>query len=136
MSGRTYSFNLIDITSKTVKPFTVQTSITTRIAQRVRTIGRAQVYVSGTFGVSTVESNVGGVCTGGGCVVIPVGTKEFATVPNARVLKTRLSDFQAVVGVGLGVKVVHYRLDLTACALARRAGSAAPAGPVRNDSRP
>lgn len=98
-----YSFNLVDLTSKTAEPFTVTTSITTGLAQYVRTIGRARVYVVGTFGVSAGGEDVGSAFSSGGAAVIPLGSKGWCLLPNVRVLKSSLtSEFQAVYGLSFG----------------------------------
>lgn len=102
ISGRTYSFNLVDITSKALKPFTVQTSIATGVGQHILDMGPAHVYAVTAFGVAAGGTNVGGSFTAGGCAVIPIKHSGWAIVPNVRVLKSSLNDVQAIYGIGVG----------------------------------
>lgn len=101
ISGGTYSFNLIDVISKSVKPFVVTTSISTGIAQCLRNIGPAKVFAVSTVGVAAGGENVGYSWTAGGCVVIPM-KKGWSLMPHVRVIKSSLSDFQGIWGLSIG----------------------------------
>jgi hypothetical protein len=97
----TYSFTLIDFTSKTVKPFTLMTTTSTGILQHMRDFGPVRIYGVGTIGVSAGGSNAGLAYTGGGVAVIPLGRNWFL-LPNLRILKSAVSEFQGVYGLAVG----------------------------------
>lgn len=101
INGGTYSFSLVDIISKSVTPFTTTTSISTGVAQHVRDIGKAHVFVTTTVGVASGGENVGYAWTGGGAVVFPLG-RGWALMPNVRVLKSSLTDLQLSYGLAVG----------------------------------
>ena len=97
-----YSFNLIDITSQTLRPFKVMTSITTGLAQRIRTIGAVKVYGLVTGGVSAGGQNIGGTYSMGGSGIVPIGKKGWCVMVSAQVMKTTISEFQGIYGVAIG----------------------------------
>jgi hypothetical protein len=97
----TYSFTFMDVISKSWKPFTATTAVSTGVAQHVRTIGPARCFLVTTVGVAAGGDNVGYVWTGGGAFAIPIG-KSFTMLPNVRVLKSSLSDFQYIAGIMIG----------------------------------
>jgi hypothetical protein len=96
VAGNTFSFSLVDITSKSVRPFTVQTSISTGLGQHMLDVGRGQVYAVTTVGLAAGAENVGGAWTGGGAVVVPVGKRGLAVMFSARTLKTSLAGWQGM----------------------------------------
>jgi hypothetical protein len=112
VSGGTFSFSLVDITAKTVtdvgsdgKPvtrFATMTSVSTGLAQYLKSIGPARIYVVSTVGVSAGGESVGGTWTAGGAAVIPIGSKGWCLMPNLRVLKSTVSEFQGIFGIAIG----------------------------------
>jgi hypothetical protein len=101
IGGETYSFSLIDITSKTRNPFTVAAASTTGIAQHILDFGAARVFALGTAGISAGGENVGNAFSGGGAAIIPLG-RGWSAVLTARALKSSIAGTQAVVGLGFG----------------------------------
>jgi hypothetical protein len=97
----TYSFTLLDVTSKTIRPFVPLTTFTSGIAQHVRDFGPAKIFWVGTVGISYGGDNVGWTYTSGGAVVFGLG-KGRSIMPNVRVLKSSVSAFQCVAGVLFG----------------------------------
>jgi hypothetical protein len=102
VAGDTFSFSLVDITSKTVRPFTVQTAISTGVAQHLVDVGRGHVYAVTTVGLAAGAENVGGAWTGGGAVIVPLGARGWAVIFSARTLKTSLAGWQGMYGLGVG----------------------------------
>lgn len=100
----TYSFTIVDVVSKTVKPFTVSTVVSTGIAKRIPGFQLGNVYLYGiaTVGLAAGSTNAGYALTGGGGPYIPIGKKGFALIPNVRFLKGSLNDLQTVYGISLG----------------------------------
>jgi hypothetical protein len=103
----TYNFNIVDVTSKTLKPFTINVSITPGIAQQVAKFNNWRYFVLGAIGPSMggASSDPGGIVnlawSTGGAVTIPY--KKIVIIPMFRALKTSTqSDFQAVYGVNIG----------------------------------
>jgi len=99
--ANTYSFSFVDVISKCRRPFTVTTAVSTGLAQHIRTIGPARVFLVTTVGVAAGGDNVGYIWTGGGAVAFPIG-KSFTILPNVRVLKSSLSDVQYIGGIMIG----------------------------------
>jgi hypothetical protein len=97
-----FSFNLVDVTSKTVKPFTVQTAISTGLAQHVRDIGPGRLFVTTTAGLAAGGENVGWAWSAGGAVAIPINKHGWTLLGSARVLKASIGDFQAIYGLAIG----------------------------------
>jgi hypothetical protein len=102
VAGNTFSFSLVDITSKTVRPFTVQTAISTGVAQHLVDVGRGHVYAVTTVGLAAGAENIGGAWTGGGAVIVPLGGRGWAVILSARTLKTSLAGWQGMYGLGVG----------------------------------
>jgi len=102
VAGDTFSFSLVDVVSKTVKPFTVQTAISTGVAQHLVDVGRGHVYAVTTVGLAAGAENIGGAWTGGGAVIVPLGARGWAIILSARTLKTSLAGWQGMYGLGLG----------------------------------
>jgi hypothetical protein len=99
--ANTYSFSFVDVVSKSLKPFTVTTAISSGLAQYLKTIGPARCFVVTTVGVAAGGDNVGYVWTGGGAFAIPIG-RGFSLMPNVRVLKSSLSEWQGIYGLMIG----------------------------------
>jgi hypothetical protein len=97
-----YSFNLVDVTPQTYKPFVITTNITFGLAQHMRDIGIVKVYTVATAGVGAGGNNVGFAWTAGGAAFIPLGKKGLFLLPNVRVLKNTLSEFQGIYGIAIG----------------------------------
>lgn len=96
-----YSYSLVDVVSKTVRPFVATTSITTGLAQHVRSIGKIRVYISGTGGVAAGGENLGFSWSAGGAAVVPLGG-GWKLLPGVRVIKSSITDFQGVYSLMIG----------------------------------
>jgi len=97
----TYNFNLVDVVSKTVKPFTVAVSITPGLAQQILNLNGKRIYILSTAGVAAGGQNLGFAWSAGGCAIIPIG-RGWSIMPNVRALKSVLSDYQAIYGIAVG----------------------------------
>jgi hypothetical protein len=97
-----YSFNLVDITPSTYKPFTITTNITIGLAQYMRTVGPARIYTVATAGVGAGGNTAGLAWTAGGVAMVPVGKKGLCLLLSVRALKNTMSDFQGVYGIAIG----------------------------------
>jgi len=97
----TYSFNYVDLISKNTEQFSTATSITAGIAQKLLVLGKAKVYGTTGVGIMAGGENIGYSWTAGGAVAIPLG-KGFQVLPNVRVIKSSLTDFQAIYGLMIG----------------------------------
>jgi hypothetical protein len=102
LSGGTYSYTVVDMTSKLSSPFTLQTSTSTGVAQYLMTFGPARVYALGTAGIAAGGTNTGVVITGGTAIIIPIGKTSYSLIPSLRVLKSSIFDRQEVYGLALG----------------------------------
>lgn len=103
-STGTYAFTALDALPASVKPFTVSTNIGAGIAQKVFSIGKAQVFIPTAAGISFNGSNTGWQWNGGALVSIPV-KGSFRVMPVARFLKSSVSggsSYQPIIGVLFG----------------------------------
>lgn len=103
-STRTYAFTAIDALPANIKPFTVSTNIGAGIAQKVLTIGKAQVFIPTAAGISFNGSNTGWEWNGGALVSVPI-KGSFRLMPVARFLKSSVSggsSYQPIIGVLFG----------------------------------
>jgi hypothetical protein len=103
ITDKTYSFNVVDITSKTLKPFTVQTVTSTGIAQYIGSYSKMKVFGIINAGVAAAESNVGFGYSGGVAFTTKIKDNIILIIP-VRVQKTTLGDWQGTIGVGIGLK--------------------------------
>lgn len=108
VAGGTYSFTMFDVFSKTIKPFTVATSISTGAGQHVKDIGKVEIYALTTVGVvaggTSVDENggaVGASWTGGVLGMIHL-KKGWCLVPSVRFIKSSFTDFQGAYGLAVG----------------------------------
>ena len=101
ITGNTYSFTTVDVNSAHTHPWSVQTSITTGIAQRLTTVSKFQIYTGGTFGVATTGSNVGGAYSGRVLIVRPI-KGNWAGIAIMGVSGATISNVRPVLGVGFG----------------------------------
>ncbi len=97
-----YSFSYVDIFSKSDSEYLVTTALTTGVAQHLRAVGPAQIYIVTTIGIAAGGTNSGGAITAGGCAIIPIGNKGWRLVPSVRVIKATVSEFQAIYGIAIG----------------------------------
>lgn len=103
-STSTYAFTAIDALPASIKPFTVSTNIGAGIAQKVLTIGKAQVFIPTSAGISFNGSNTGWQWNGGALISIPL-KGQFRIMPVARFLKSSVSagsSYQPIIGVLFG----------------------------------
>lgn len=96
-----YSFTFVDLISQQTEKFSVATSITTGIAKQFLQVNTVRVFATTGVGVLAGAENVGYSWTSGGAVSVPLG-KGWALLPNVRVIKSSLTDFQWIGGVMLG----------------------------------
>jgi len=99
--GSLYSFNFIDLVSKDKDKFIVGTSITAGIAKKLVEFGRAKVFGTTGVGILAGGENVGYSWTSGGAVVIPLG-KGWQALPNIRIIKSSLTEFEGIYSFMLG----------------------------------
>lgn len=101
--GATYAFTVIDALPLSKKPFTVSTSVGVGIAQRVFTLGKADIFIPTAAGIQWTGANVGWEWnTGAGAMFrLP---KSLYLMPNVRILKGSVggAGYQPIVGVLFG----------------------------------
>jgi hypothetical protein len=97
----TYSFSLVDIFPNSFRPFRVTNAYTTGVGQRVRAINGVPIFAVGSIGAATAADNTGWAWTAGGLAAIPIG-RGFSILPNLRILKSSVSEYQYAVGVMVG----------------------------------
>lgn len=100
----TYAFTVIDAVPLTVKPFTVTTNFGVGIAQKVATLGKADIFVPTSAGVSYNGTNTGWAWGTGAMAVVKVKGNYFLG-PNVRIVKSSVSNgqgYQPIVGVVFG----------------------------------
>jgi len=97
----TYSFSAVDLTSKSVRPFVLQTATTTGLARHIRDMGPARVFAVGTAGLAAGGENLGGAFSAGGAAVFPLRAGWCAII-SARVIDTSIADRQYAVGLAIG----------------------------------
>jgi hypothetical protein len=85
----TFSFTVLDAVPQSYKPFSVNTNISTGIAQRVATMKNIQIFVPGAAGVSFAGPSTGWSWTTGGMAAIPF--KKYTIGPAVRVVKSSVS---------------------------------------------
>lgn len=95
-----YEFTVLDITSKSVHPFTTAISTTTGLAQLLRSVGSAKIYIAGTIGVASGGTSTALSWSSGGFMTIPVG--KLFLIPNIRMLAGSVTKQQMVAGLALG----------------------------------
>jgi len=97
-----YSFNFVDVISKSMQPFSTATSVTTGIGKRVGHLYGAPIYLTTGVGVLAGERNTGYSWQSGGTIALGLG-KGWELLPNVRVIKSSLTDFQFIVGIMIGL---------------------------------
>ena len=97
-----YSYSTYDVTSRTARPFTIQTSTRTGFATLVRRYGPVSIFGLGDAGVALSGTNLGVAFSGGGVGVIKIGKSAWCVVLGARVLKTAISSTQTIYEAGIG----------------------------------
>lgn len=100
----TFAFTVVDALPMTVKPFTVTTQIGVGIAQRVATIGKVDVFLPTSAGISYSGTNTGWAWTTGALASITVGAGRV--MPNVRLVKSSVSGgdgYAVIIGVLWGV---------------------------------
>jgi len=103
----TQAFVVADAIPTSTKPLVVSTNIGTGIAQKAVTIGKVDIYIPTSAGISWTGKNTGWQWSSGAMAPIPF--KGFLIMPNVRFLKSSVSngsDYQVIFGVlfGLGKK--------------------------------
>jgi len=107
ITGGTYSYSVMDITSRTATPFRLQTTTSTGIAQQIRSLGDVRVYAlfAGGAGFANSAKNdgtdIGFSGTAGFLAVKPLKNGWTLNVP-VRIIASTLSPPQYVVGLGIG----------------------------------
>jgi hypothetical protein len=100
----TYAFTAVDALPTTLRPVTVTTQFSTGIAQRIVTMGKVEVYIPTSAGISYSGTNTGWAWTTGAMAVIPVGA-VWRILPNVRMVKSSISageGYQLIGGVLFG----------------------------------
>jgi hypothetical protein len=107
MGASTYSYSVIDVTTRSLKNFQPETSTTSGIAQHLRNFGGVDVYALLTAGVATAGNStntgadVGFSGSAGFMLVKPIRNGWTVNVP-VRVLASTLGPPQYVIGIGFG----------------------------------
>lgn len=96
---KTYSFTSIHITSVKPKPFTVETSTSTGIAQQLWKRDRLTILVPGTVGVAAGGSNVGLSLSGGVLADYDLKRDGWHLVGGFQATRTTLSGYQPNIGL-------------------------------------
>jgi hypothetical protein len=107
LADKTYSFTFVDVISKTNDPFTVTPMVTTGFARELVKIGAMPIY--GTTGIGIAAggrqdasgTNVGWAWTAGFAPSLGLG-KNWHMLPNVRVVKASITEWQGIFGVILG----------------------------------
>lgn len=102
LKDQVYTFNFVDLVSKSYQPFTVATSITTGVGAKILEMGPAKVFATTGVGVLAGDKDVGYSWTSGWAATIPIGKKGWAVMPNVRVIKSSLTEIQWIGGVMIG----------------------------------
>lgn len=97
-----YSFNYIDVLSKTDKFYTVTPSVTTGLAKEFFKIQNMPIYGSTGIGASAGGNDFGWAWTAGAASSIAIGKQGWHLLPNVRMVKSSLSDYQLIYGVMIG----------------------------------
>ena len=100
----TYAFTVIDVLPTTIKPFAVTNNVGMGLAQKMFTIGKVNLFMPTTAGVSWTGVNTGWQWTGGAAAAIPIG-HNFYLVPTVRFLKSSVSGgsgYQPILGLNFG----------------------------------
>lgn len=103
-SQGTYAFGVLDALPNSFKPITVTTNISTGVAQRVFTLGKVDIFVPTSAGVSFQGSNVGWSWTTGGMGVFKIKGNWYGMAA-VRVAKSSVSNgtgYQLIPGVYFG----------------------------------
>lgn len=87
----TYAGTILDILPQTVKPITVNTNIGAFVAQKVTSIGKFDVYATGSTGISMTGTATGWTASGGGAVIIPTKSPNLSVMVGARVSNSNVS---------------------------------------------
>ena len=108
-----YSFTIVDIfaqakdftdpaTGAVTSKYQITTTPTTGVAQHLRDIAGAKIYVIATVGAAAGGSQVGWAYSTGGAAYIGLG-KGWCLIPNIRLMKSSLSgDYQGIFGIMFG----------------------------------
>jgi hypothetical protein len=96
-----YIFSFADVTSKTLKPFTVSITLMPGVARRLGRYAGVDLFIAGNVGGAFGGDNAGLAYSGAGAGVFRV-YKDWCGVVPVRVLKTTIGDLQLVIGLGIG----------------------------------
>jgi hypothetical protein len=100
----TYAFSVLDAVPTSVRPVNVVTSFSAGIAQRALTIGKAEVFVPTSAGISYSGSATGWQWSTGALIAIPIKQSRWRIAPNVRVLKSSVdpAGYRLIGGVMFG----------------------------------
>lgn len=103
-SSGTYAFTAVDALPASVKPFTVTSSFSAGVAQKVFSIGSIPIFVPTAAGVSYNGTNTGWAWSTGGLASIKLkgNWKLFPTVRIAKSSVSAGSGYQPIVGLLVG----------------------------------
>ena len=101
IAGGTYSFTAFGIDHVTAKPFSVQTTAVTGIAQSIGTVSGFRLYGLATTGAAVTDKSIGYAVNGGTLAVKPLKNGFTLDVP-FQVKYTSIGGAAVSVGVGIG----------------------------------
>ena len=104
VSPGTYFFTLVDVVPTTTKPYTVTNNVGVGLAQKMFSIGRVDLVIPTTAGVSWTGLNVGWQWNGGFAFVIHLNHNLYL-IPTARYLRSNVSNnsgTQPIIGMEFG----------------------------------
>lgn len=103
-SSRTYAFTVVDALPASVKPFTVTSSFSAGVAQKVFSVGSIPIFVPTAAGVSYNGTNTGWAWSTGGLASIKL-KGQWKLFPTVRIAKSSVSagsGYQPIVGIMFG----------------------------------
>jgi hypothetical protein len=103
ITGDTYSFNVIDVTSKTTNPFTVQSTTSTGLAQYLGRFNGVDIFGLANIGIAAAGENVGLGYSGGFAFTGRIKGNVCFIVP-MRIQKATIGDWQGTIGLGIGMR--------------------------------
>lgn len=99
-----YAFTVVDALPSSFKPFTVTSSFSAGLSQKIATIGKVPIFIPTAAGVSYSGSNVGWAWSTGALASFKV-KNNWRIFPNVRIVKSSVSNgagYQPVVGIMFG----------------------------------
>jgi hypothetical protein len=100
----TYAFSVFDALPSNAKPFTVQSSVSAGVAQKVFSLGKIPIFAPTAAGVSFTGQNTGWAWSTGALASVTFKGK-YRIMPGVRVLKSSVGGggYQPIVSVLFGL---------------------------------